>query len=138
MSLFYEDLLCLLKTSSAEGPEILESEVSQTYKPFQHVGDSVAHAHWVGSLDNSSHATKGKKCANGTSVTGQNILPAGVYPGILWPRPIYTPRYILAQANPSPLRPQYPPGYKLAQAIPGYNLAWAALTPYIIRAASNL
>ena len=66
MSLFYEDLLCLLKTSSAEGPEILESEVSQTYKPFQHVGDSVAHAHWVGSLDNSSHATKGKKCANGT------------------------------------------------------------------------
>ena len=30
------------------------------------------------------------------SVTGQNIPPAGVYPGILWPRPIYTPEYILA------------------------------------------
>jgi len=29
-------------------------------------------------------------------VTGQNIPPAGVYPGILWPRPIYTPGYILA------------------------------------------
>src|SRR6218665_2450719 len=25
-----------------------------------------------------------------TGVTGQNIPPAGVYPGILWPRPIYT------------------------------------------------
>src|SRR6218665_3953186 len=24
-------------------------------------------------------------------VTGQNIPPAGVYPGILWPRPIYNP-----------------------------------------------
>ena len=31
-----------------------------------------------------------------TGVTGQNIPPAGVYPGILWPRPIYTPGYILA------------------------------------------
>jgi len=29
-------------------------------------------------------------------VTGQNIPPAGVYPGILWPRPIYTPGDILA------------------------------------------
>jgi len=29
-------------------------------------------------------------------VTGQNIPPAGVYPGILWPRPIYNPGYILA------------------------------------------
>src|SRR6218665_1101100 len=75
-----------------------------------------------------------------TGVTGQNILPAGVYPGILWPRPIYTPGHILAQANSYPPRPQYTPGYKLAQAInmPGYNLAWAALTPDIIRAASNL
>jgi len=27
-------------------------------------------------------------------VTGQNIPPAGVYPDILWPRPIYTPGYI--------------------------------------------
>src|SRR6218665_1924915 len=27
---------------------------------------SGAHAHWVGSLDTSSHAIKGKKCANGT------------------------------------------------------------------------
>ena len=27
---------------------------------------SGAHAHWVGSLDTPSHATKGKKCANGT------------------------------------------------------------------------
>ena len=26
----------------------------------------------------------------GAGVTGQNIPPAGVYPGILWPRPIYT------------------------------------------------
>src|SRR6218665_2626778 len=73
---------------------------------------------------------------------GQNIgLPsAGVYPVILWLRPIYTPVYILAQANSYPLRPQYTTGYKLAQAIniPGYNLAWAALTPDIIRAASNL
>src|SRR6218665_2545042 len=32
----------------------------------------------------------------GPGVTGQNIPPAGVYPGILWPRPIYTPGYILA------------------------------------------
>jgi len=32
----------------------------------------------------------------GTGVTGQNIPPAGVYPGILWSRPIYTPGYILA------------------------------------------
>src|SRR6218665_2953847 len=31
-----------------------------------------------------------------TGVTGQNIPPAGVYPDILWPRPIYTSRYILA------------------------------------------
>src|SRR6218665_796363 len=51
---------------------------------------SGAHAHWVGSLDTCSHATKGNKCANGTGVTGQNIHPARVYPGILWPRPIYT------------------------------------------------
>ena len=29
-------------------------------------------------------------------VTGQNIPPAGVYPGILWPRPIYTLVYVLA------------------------------------------
>src|SRR6218665_3113811 len=29
-------------------------------------------------------------------VTGQNIPPARVYPGILWPKPIYTPGYILA------------------------------------------
>src|SRR6218665_3611087 len=28
---------------------------------------------------------------NYTGVTGQNIPPAGVYPSILWPRPIYTP-----------------------------------------------
>src|SRR6218665_2504887 len=28
-------------------------------------------------------------------VTGQNIPPAGVYPGILWPRPVYTPGNIL-------------------------------------------
>ena len=27
---------------------------------------SDAHAHWVGSLDTSSHATKGKKCVNET------------------------------------------------------------------------
>ena len=27
---------------------------------------SGAHAHWVGSLDTSSHTTKGKKYANGT------------------------------------------------------------------------
>ena len=27
---------------------------------------SGAHAHWVGSLDTPSHATKGKKCAKGT------------------------------------------------------------------------
>jgi len=33
---------------------------------------------------------------NYPGVTGQNIPPAGVYPGILWPRPIYTPGYILA------------------------------------------
>ena len=32
----------------------------------------------------------------GAGVTGQNIPPAGVYPGILWPRPIYTPGHILA------------------------------------------
>jgi len=31
-----------------------------------------------------------------TGVTGQNIPPAGVNPGILWPRPIYIPGYILA------------------------------------------
>jgi len=33
---------------------------------------------------------------NVPGVTGQNIPPAGVYPGILWPRPIYIPGYILA------------------------------------------
>ena len=51
--------------------------------------------------------------------TGQNIglPPAGVYPGILWLRPIYTPVYILAQANSYPLRPQYTMGYKLAHTI---------------------
>jgi len=27
---------------------------------------SGVHAHWVGSLDTPSHATKGKKCAKGT------------------------------------------------------------------------
>jgi len=27
---------------------------------------SGAHAHWVWSLDTQSHATEGKKCANGT------------------------------------------------------------------------
>jgi len=31
-----------------------------------------------------------------SGVTGQNIPPARVYPGILWPRPIYTPGYIMA------------------------------------------
>ena len=53
----------------------------------------------------------------GLGVTCQNIPQAGVYPGILWPRPIYTPGYILAHANSYSLRPQYTPGYKLAQAI---------------------
>src|SRR6218665_942271 len=30
------------------------------------------HSHWIGSLDTSSHATKGKKCVNGT---GSLITP---------------------------------------------------------------
>ena len=37
-----------------------------------------------------------KQCNVVHCVTGQNIPPARVYPGILWPRPIYTPVYILA------------------------------------------
>src|SRR6218665_124731 len=50
-------------------------------------------------------------------VTGQNIPPARVYPGIVWPRPVYNPGNILAQANSYSLRPQYTPGYNFAQAI---------------------
>src|SRR6218665_172448 len=31
-----------------------------------------------------------------SGVTGQNIPPAELYPGILWPRPSYTPGYSMA------------------------------------------
>jgi len=51
-----------------------------------------------------------------TGVTGQNIPPAEIYPGLLWPRPIYA----------------------IGHIIPGYNLTWAVLIPGIIRAGNNL
>src|SRR6218665_2586401 len=77
----------------------------------------------------------------GAGVTGQNIPPAGVYPGILWPRSILYPgvyfglgQFIPPQAIVHPAGVQIGPGHN----IPGYNLAWAALTPFIIRAGRNL
>src|SRR6218665_1448356 len=73
--------------------------------------------------------------SHGTGVTGQNIPPAGVYPGIVWPRPLYT-RGILW---PRPIHT--PSGHNILRCIncsrPQYTLAWTALTPGIIRAASN-
>jgi len=65
-----------------------------------------------------------------SSVTGQNIPPAGLYPGILWPRPSI-PRgvHVLWQ------RPIHTPS---GHNIPLYNLARAALSPCRIRAGSNL
>ena len=42
------------------------------------------------------HAVSLKKVPEGPGVTGQNIPPARVYPGIVWPRPVYTPGNILA------------------------------------------
>src|SRR6218665_852511 len=37
-----------------------------------------------------------------SGVTGPIIPPAGVYPGMLWPRPIYTLGYIMANSNSYP------------------------------------
>ena len=45
-------------------------------------------------------------------VTGQIIPPAGLYPGILWPRQIHTPS-----------------GHNIG--LPWYNLAWAFFNPIV-------
>ena len=45
---------------------------------------SGARAHWVGSLDTPSHATKGKKCANGTGLF-RGVNPGG-WGGVATPR----------------------------------------------------
>src|SRR6218665_1438867 len=71
---------------------------------------------------------------NRAGVTGQNIPPAGVYPGILWPKPIYTQGYILAYTNSYPSIHNIPrgilwmEGYSPGLNMLGYNLTWAALT----------
>src|SRR6218665_3655086 len=58
----------------------------------------------------------------GAGVTGQNIPPTGVYPGILWPRPIYTggilwpmPIYNGGILWPRPINT--PTGHKVSRAI---------------------